>query len=151
DRVVAGRLARRRDDRLSPFRREAPPATRPPIRPGPAPRARLRRRPSGLSAIPARRSGASPLPAGRRLEDPRAALSAGRRETGRTAPGGDLLSRRLAPADAARLALQLLLPQLLRLQSVPREPRLRRALGQLPQRHRLRHGVPGGARLRRGR
>ena len=45
----------------------------------------------------------------RRHADPRAALPAARREAGRAPPGGDLLPRRLAAADAARLALHVLL------------------------------------------
>ena len=43
----------------------------------------------------------------------------------------------------------LLLPQRLRDESVAREPGLHRALGELPQRHRLRPGVPRSAQLRR--
>ena len=49
------------------------------------------------------------------------------------------------------LALHVLLPQRLRDESVSGEPGLRGACGQLPQRHRLRHGVSRSAQLRRDR
>ena len=83
------------------------------------------------------------------MRDPGAAVPAARSEGRRAAAGADLLPRRLAAADAPRLALQLLLPQRLRDESVAREPGLRRAVGELPQRHRLRPRVPRGAELRR--
>ena len=69
-------------------------------------------------------------------------------QEGRAAAGRPLPPRRLAPADAARLALHLLLQQRLRAEPVPREPRLRGAVRELPRRHRLRPGVPRGAQLR---
>ncbi len=47
------------------------------------------------------------------------------------------------------VALQLLLPQRLRDESVARQPGLHRAVGELSQRHRLRTRVPRGAELRR--
>ena len=85
----------------------------------------------------------------RRHADPRAAVPAEGSEGRREAAGADLLPRRIAPADAARLALQLLLPQRLRDESVAREPGLHRAVGELSQRHRLRPRVPRSAQLRR--
>ena len=85
----------------------------------------------------------------RRHADPFAAVHAEGSQGRREAAGADLLPRRLAPPDAAQLALQLLLPQRLRDESVARQPGLHRAVGELSQRHRLRPGVPRGAQLRR--
>ena len=58
------------------------------------------------------------------------------------AAGVRLRARRSAAADAARLALHGLLLERLRHEPVPRQPRLRRAIGELPPRHRLWLRVP---------
>ena len=57
-------------------------------------------------------------------------------------PGDHLRAWRAAAADAARLALHGLLQQRLRRESVSRQSRLRRAVGELPARHRLRPRLP---------
>ncbi len=56
-----------------------------------------------------------------------------------------------APADAARLALSLLLPQRLRDESVSRQPRVHGSFGEFPQRHRLRSRISHGATSGRAR
>ena len=99
------------------------------------------RKPRGAAAGDVRVRGWDP--------DPWATLPSAPVGGGRTPPGGGLLPRRVAAADAPRLALHALLPQRVRPQPVPGEPRLRRALRELSQRHRLRAGVQGGAELRR--
>src|SRR5439155_141992 len=71
-----------------------------------------------------------------------------RRHVWRVAAAGHVLPRRLASADAAWLAVPVLLPQRGRPQRVPGEPRLRRVVGQLSQRHRLWLELPRGAALR---
>ena len=119
----------------------------------------MARRPRALTArehaaIDLRGDGARGAAAGddhrdRRHADPCAAVHAEGSEGRREAAGPDLLSRRLPPPDAARLALQLLLPQRLRDESVAREPGLHRAVGELSQRDRLRPGIPRSAQLRR--
>ena len=73
------------------------------------------------------------------------ALPAAGHEEGGAAAGGDLLPWRLPPADGARLALHGVLQQRLRDEPVPREPRLRGAVGELSLRHGLWAGVPRGA------
>ena len=69
----------------------------------------------------------------------------------REAAGDHLRARRPGAADAARLPLHALLPLGLRHQSVAGQPGLRRAVGELPQRHRLRPFVPQRAEHRRTR
>ena len=83
---------------------------------------------------------------------PRPVLRPPPRQRTRTvhATGGHLRARRPAAADAARLALHGLLQQRLRREPVPRRARLRRAVGQLSARHRLRPSLPP-ARARRPR
>ena len=71
----------------------------------------------------------------RRLADSRADLRTARR---RQASGGDLRPRRTAAPDAADVALHGLLLQRLRREPVSCEPRVRRAVGQLPAGDRLR-------------
>ena len=86
----------------------------------------------------------------RRAGDSRPAVQDGDRRG--EAAGGHLRPRRSAAADAARLALHVLLLELVRRESVPRQPRLHRALGELPARDRLRLRVPparGRGRARR--
>ena len=61
---------------------------------------------------------------------------------GPAASGGPFFPRRIAAADAARLALHVLLQQCLRAESVSGEPRIHRAVGELSQRHRLWHEFP---------
>ena len=130
--VVAGGMAYLRGDAKRPARavvqfgaggpRELAPETVPAEFPT--------ERPGGAAAGDLHRHG--------RHAGPRAALSAARRRGGGETPRAGLLPRRLAAADAARLALHGLLQQRLRDESVPGQPGLRRAVGQLPQRHRLR-------------
>ena len=57
-------------------------------------------------------------------------------------PALDLRARRAAAADAARLALHGLLRERLRDEPVPGQPRVHRAVGELPAGHRLRPRVP---------
>ena len=83
--------------------------------------------------------------------DSQSAVPAEGPEAGREAAGDRVRARRSGAADAARLPLHALLPRRLRRQSVAGEPRLRRDVGQLPQRHRLRQVVPHGAEHRRAR
>ena len=64
---------------------------------------------------------------------------------------GGVLPRRFAAPDDARLALHVLLLQRLCDESVPGQFRLRSIERQLPQRHRLRHGISRGAELWRER
>ena len=113
----------------------------------------LAAREHAASGLRPRRRSSTPQPVidhrHRRHADPRAAVHAEGSEGRREAAGADLLPRRIAPADAARLALQLLLPQRLRDESVARQPGLHRAVGELSQRHRLRPGIPRSAQLRR--
>ena len=77
---------------------------------------------------------------GRRPRNPRSAVQD--RERRGAASGARLRARRAAAADAARLALHGLLRERLRREPVPRQPRLHRAVGELPSRHRLRPRVP---------
>ena len=82
---------------------------------------------------------------------PGAALPAARSPPGREASRRHLLPWRFAAADAAGLELRQLLPQGVRAAAVLREPGLHRALGELPERDRLRAQLPRGAQLRRRR
>jgi hypothetical protein len=66
-------------------------------------------------------------------------------------PGSHLYAWRAAAADAARLALHVLLPQLLRDESVSRESGLPGPVGQLSQRHRLWPRLSSGSASRRAR
>ena len=104
------------------------------------------------AAVPddaARDAGSGGVSGAGRHAGARAALQDARRR--RQAPRPHLRARRSAAADAARLALHGLLRQRLRDEPVPREPRLHRAVGELPARHRLRARVPlpGGRRRAR--
>src|SRR5581483_6678007 len=65
------------------------------------------------------------------------------------ASGADLLPWWFAEADAAGLALHGLLLRRVRHESVPGESGIRRAVGQLPQRNRVRAELSRGAELRR--
>src|SRR5256714_1413543 len=110
---------------------------------------RRERVPAGVSGGRGGRPPAGAVPRRRRHDDPRTALPAARAQARGAPARRGLFPRGLAAPDAARLALLLLLPQCLRAESVLREPGLCRAVGELPQRHRLWDGVPRGAALRR--
>src|SRR5438034_322924 len=149
DRMDAGAHRRRQGRRVPAQRRpQAPPprrADRRGIGAGPRPASRRR----GLPRSSPGRAAAGRVLRRRRHADPRPAVSAQGPARRGPAPRRHLLPWRLAPANAARLALHVLLPQRVRAESVPGEPRLRGAVGQLPQRHRLRPQLPRGAALRR--
>ena len=99
---------------------------------------RLRIRHPGAGAVPSRGRGRGPRPA------------VPRPGTGQTSCGG-LRPWRPAATDAARLpSFDLLFPCLC-FQPASGRQRLPRALGQLPERHRLRQGVQGRAGSRPGR
>ena len=140
DRVESGR--RRATGRRSRFSHPMRSARRSRRR---AARRRTERRACGRSrarGVPrgaARHARTGDVPGERRRGDPRrncssrpVATRASRRSSTFTAA---------AAADAARMALHGLLRERLRRESVPREPWLHRAVGQLPARHRLRSRV----------
>ena len=120
---------RRKGDCLRPVRRETPGEPGDPDRVGAGQRPRSRRNPGGLSRGGPRHTRDDRLLRLGRHEDPRPALPAAEPQGRRAAAGAALLSRRLAAPDAAGLPLHGLLPQRLRVQSVPRQPRLHRPVG----------------------
>src|SRR5207248_3354698 len=115
-----------------------------PARPGRGHAARPRagcdsvRLPGGCARRPAARA----LPRRGWDDDPWSAVRAARHQDRGPAARRDLLPRRLATSDAPGMALLLLLSQRVRAEPVPREPRLRRPVRQLPQRDRVRDGIP---------
>ncbi len=112
-------------------------------------RARRRSASGRLSLVATRHAARSLISRRRRAPDSRAALSPERR---RQAPRHHLRARRAAAADAVDVALHGLLLERVRRESVPGESRLRRALGELSPRHRLRPRLqlPGALGADRG-
>ena len=147
--MVAARNHWRQSSRDAAFRREKSRASRHQDRQWRCPRPRSGLHPCRLPSQLARGAAASHPLRRRRHAYPRSAISAARRHVRRKASGHDLLPRRIPPPDAARLALHGLLSQRLWHEPVPGKPRLRRALGKLSQRHRLRSELPRSRQLRR--
>ena len=84
----------------------------------------------------------SSSPRRRRHRDPQPAVPAEGSPSRREASGDHLRARRPGAADAARVSLHGGLSPLLRREPVAREPGLRRAVGELSRRRRLRQVVP---------
>ena len=103
----------------------------------------------GISRRRARRAAAHADEGAGRTRDPQPALPAEGSQTGREASGDGLRSRRTGAADAARLSLHAVLSLGVRHQPMAREPGLRRDVGELSQRDRLRPFVPHRAEHRR--
>src|SRR5208337_103718 len=80
--------------------------------------------------------------------DPWAVVLAKQSEDGRETACADFSAWRSHAADAARLALHVLLREQLRHEPISSKSRLHRACHQLSQRHWLRTGVSGGSRPR---
>src|SRR5882672_340412 len=96
--------------------------------------------------------GSSHLQGGGRSRAARTGFCAEKFEARRKAPRPHFSARRTNPPNAARLALHVLLLELLCHESVSREPRIHRLGAELPQRDWLRPGVsrsPGTRGARR--
>ncbi len=104
--------------------------------------------PGGLSPRPARRAAERHAQGRGRAPVQQPAVPAEGPQGRREAPGARLRARRPREADAARLPLPLRLPPLLRREPVARRQRLHRAVGELPQRDRLRQVVQDRAEHR---
>ena len=145
-----GRAARvRKAGRRLLFRRQAPPGRRPRAGRGRGSEDHLPAAPGRVSLEPrsSRNRSSSRRPT---ASSSTPGLRPAGHQAGRAPAGHPLHPRRPGPADAPRLPLHVLLPHVLRHESVLGQQGLRGHLRQLPLGHRLRAGFPDGPEPRPG-